>query len=64
MPTTAKRNGRHKAAGKDIRGPFDPKLLARARRIAARYQVETLAEQHGFKGVADYLRARGLARAG
>jgi predicted RNase H-like HicB family nuclease len=139
MPTTAKRNGRRKATGKDIRRPFDPKLLARAQRIAARYQVvmwsedgeyfgrgvelpltfgdgatpdacmkdtrealtvtvaymlekgeppppaasqagrteqislrvsaeerlrlETLAEQQGFKGVADYLRARGLARA-
>ena len=27
-------------------------------------RLETLAEQHGFKAVADYLRARGLARAG
>ena len=27
-------------------------------------RLETLARQHGFKGVADYLRARGLARAG
>ena len=27
-------------------------------------RLETLAAQHGFKGVADYLRARGLARAG
>jgi predicted RNase H-like HicB family nuclease len=27
-------------------------------------RLETLARQYGFKGVADYLRARGLARAG
>jgi hypothetical protein len=27
-------------------------------------RLETLAREHGFKGVADYLRARGLARAG
>ena len=27
-------------------------------------RLETLARQHGFKGVGDYLRARGLARAG
>ena len=27
-------------------------------------RLETLARQHGFKGVADYLRAQGLARAG
>jgi predicted RNase H-like HicB family nuclease len=27
-------------------------------------RLETLARQHGFKGVADYLRASGLARAG
>jgi predicted RNase H-like HicB family nuclease len=27
-------------------------------------RLETLARQHGFKGVADYLRATGLARAG
>ena len=140
MSTTAKRKGRPRKAPKDIRRPFDPKLLARARRIAATYQVvmwsedgeyfgrgvelpmtfgdgptpdecmkkarealtvtvaymleqretppppagearrtevislrvsaeemlrlETLAAQDGFKGVADYLRARGLARAG
>jgi hypothetical protein len=29
-----------------------------------RLRLETLAEQHGFKAVADYLRARGLAKAG
>ena len=27
-------------------------------------RLETLAEQHGFKDVADYLRAQGLAKAG
>jgi predicted RNase H-like HicB family nuclease len=140
MSTTAKRNGRPSKRPKDIRRPFDAKLLARARRIAATYQVvmwsedgeyfgrgvelpmtfgdgrtpeecmkktgealtvtvaymleqgetppapaseagrteeislrvtaeeklrlETLAAQRGFKGVADYLRARGLSRAG
>jgi predicted RNase H-like HicB family nuclease len=140
MSTTAKRSGPRKKAAKDIRRPFDPKLLARARKIAATYQVvmwsedgeyfgrgvelpmtfgdgptpdecmkrtrealtvtvaymleqretppppateagrteqinlrvsaeeklrlETLAAQQGYKGVADYLRARGLARAG
>jgi predicted RNase H-like HicB family nuclease len=140
MSTSAKRNGRRDKPAKDIRRPFDPKLLARARRIAATYQVvmwsedgeyfgrgvelpmtfgdgptadecmqktrealavtvaymleqgetppapateagrteqinlrvtaeeklrlETLAAQRGFKGVADYLRARGLSRAG
>jgi predicted RNase H-like HicB family nuclease len=133
-------NGHRKKRANDIRRPFDPKLLARARRIAATYQVvmwtedgeyfgrgvelpmtfgdgptadecmqktrealtvtvaymieqgeappapaseassteeislrvtaeeklrlETLAAQRGFKGVADYLRAQGLSRAG
>jgi predicted RNase H-like HicB family nuclease len=140
MSTTAKRNGRPKKGPKDIRRRFDLKLLARARRIAATYQVvmwtedgeyfgrgvelpmtfgdgptadacmqktrealtvtvaymleqgetppppateagrteeislrvtaeeklrlETLAAQRGFKGVAEYLRAQGLSRAG
>jgi predicted RNase H-like HicB family nuclease len=121
MPTTASR----KRPGKrDLRRPFDPKVLARARTIAADYQIviwledgefygrgvelpgtfddgktpdecvaktrealattpasqekrteqinlrvtaeerlrlDVLAKQNGFKGVADYLRARGLA---
>ena len=140
MSSSAKRNGRRSKSAKDVRRPFDSKLLARARRIAATYQVvmwteddeyfgrgvelpmtfgdgptadecmrktrealtvtvaymleqgetppppatearrteainlrvtaeeklrlETLAAQRGFKGVADYLRARGLSRAG
>jgi predicted RNase H-like HicB family nuclease len=140
MSTTAKRK-RPRSRGKgDIRRPFDPNVLARAKAISAGYQVvmwsedghyygrgvelpmtmgdgptpgdcmedtrealsvtvaymleqgetpppaaseekrteqislrvsaeeklrlETLARQHGFKGVADYLRATGLARAG
>ena len=140
MFTTAKRNGRPDSGRKRISRPFEPKLLARAQRIAATYQVvmwtedgeyfgrgvelpmtfgdgatpdecmkktregfavtvaymlekgetppppaseagrterislnvsaeeklrlETLAAQQGFKGVADYLRARGLTRGG
>ena len=140
MSTTARRNKPRSRGKADVRRPFDPKVLARARQIAAGYQMvmwtedghyfgrgveltgtfgdgptadacvkdtrealtttvaymlergetpppaaseekrteqinlrvtaeeklrlETLARQGGFKGVADYLRAKGLARAG
>ena len=140
MPITAKRKKPRSPGKRDIRRPFDAKVLARSREISAAYQVvmwtedghyygrgvelpmtfgdgptpdacmkqtrealtvsvaylleqgepppppasdekrteqislrvsaeeklrlETLARQHGFKGVADYLRATGLARAG
>jgi predicted RNase H-like HicB family nuclease len=140
MSTTARRTKPRSRSKADVRRPFDPRVLARAREIAAGYQVvmwtedgeyygrgvelpstmgdgatpdacmkatrealtvtvaymleqgeapppaaseekrteqinlrvsaeeklrlETLARQHGFKGVADYLRATGLARAG
>jgi predicted RNase H-like HicB family nuclease len=140
MATSARRNKPHKRGKADVRRPFDPRILARAKQIAAGYQVvmwtedgdyygrgvelpstfgdgptpdacmkdtrealtvtvaymlergeapppaaseekrteqinlrvtaeeklrlETLARQQGFKGVADYLRAQGLARAG
>src|SRR3954470_8025859 len=50
MSTTARRNGPRKKTAKDLRRPFDPKTLARARRIAATYQVVMWSEDGEYFG--------------
>src|SRR3954469_9260168 len=50
MSTTARRNGPRKNTAKDFRRLFDPKTLARARRIAATYQVVMWSEDGEYFG--------------
>src|SRR3982750_4229700 len=50
MATTAGRNKPRNRAKADIRRPFDPKVLARAKQIAAGYQVVMWVEDGGYFG--------------